>query len=406
MIRRIFRVLLMPLCALAGFSATGQTLTDFVAGRSQDGSVLIGLTFIDEQCTGFAYDESDWVIAVDEDTLVVRYGDMSAANELGINCAFPPLSIYDWPTLSVALSARDYMAEVPDAVQHVRLEVTRRVCSPEVSEYCVTTITRLVLGEAELTSLPRTAARLEAGVWRPDAGAGVIGRPGASLQVREDGSALSLVWIGADAAGAADWVAIGGQLSDAAATLPAYSSRAGLCAFCRPPELHLVALDASVTVWIRSATEIWLGGLPVRGRSLPMQPWQPWSMRSEQMLQWPLEDPVSGIAIATGRSEFADLQGEWLDVHRAIASSDGRLRFEQLSRDSQQIVYAVEWTAGQGQARCGPAGECVIEGPGSDQVSFRLSGIGADRVYSTQAPCLSRATCDDSLGGLLLLRLD
>lgn len=406
MIRKLLLMLLVPFWANAGESSINPSLIEFVAGRSQDGSVLIGLRFIDQQCTGFAHEEDDWFMAVDGASLVVRYGDATAARGDSGNCGFGPLTFGQWPSLNVALSADDYLIAVPDSVQHVRLEFARTSCLPESNDVCVPDVTRFVLAEARLSPLPRTAARLEAGIWRPDPGAGSLGQPGGSLQLREDGSALSLVWIGADTAGDADWVFAGGHLPDAAAALPTFSSRAGLCAHCRPPDLHLVDLDRPVTVWIRSATEIWLGGLAVRGRSRPMQPWRPWSIRPEQNLTWPVTDPVSGVAIAQGRAQFADLEGTWQDIHRLVAHEDGQLRFERLATDSQRVVYGLAWTGGNGQAVCGPAGECTVDHENGTTLRFPLAAIGADRIYAPSAPCSSQATCDAQLGGLFLMRLE
>ncbi len=388
--------------AFCGAETDGLVLLDTIAGRSSDGTVIVGVGFLDPRCTDFAGDEDDWVMAIEDSVLVVRYGDDAAAAGGGAQCGFGPSFFSQWPSLQVVLSATNFVESVPSSVRTVRLEFSRAVCEP-AGDDCVPSVARQSLAEFDIGALPRTAARLEGGVWLPRPGVGPLGRPGPNLQVREDGNGLSLVWIGADDQGAANWVFAGGRLVDAAASLPSFSSIAGACGHCRPPDLHLVPLQESTDVWMRSATEIWVS-TPARG-DRPMEPWRPWSIRDEYELRWLLSEPIGGVSIDFGFALLADLGGEWIDVDRSIAQADGRLNFRLISGSDSEVSYELTWDGGNGQATCGPNGLCVLSDMATGtSISFPISNVGAERIYAPNEPCVSPATCDGMLGGLILLR--
>jgi hypothetical protein len=393
--------------ALAGDQDNGPVLTEVFAGRAFDGTVFVGIGYRDPICVGFASDKSDWAMELTDSTLVVRYGDKTVASGSVGGCGFPPSAIHQSPSIQVALSAAKYVGNVPISVEQVRLEFTEEICTSP-SGPCDPIVSQRILAEVPLSPMPRTAARLEAGVYKQRPGVGPLGSPGPNLQVREDRNALSLVWIGADDDGDADWVFAGGRVLDSAAALPAYSSAAGACGYCRPPDLQMVQLQETLDVWIRNVNEIWVTRPGAGPR--PMEHWRPWSIRSESELNWLLTEPISGVRIDLGYALVSDLAGEWIDVDRVLAKADGRLVFRAIGGNISsfpELRYEVRWDGGIGHAICGPKGECVVRDVSNGiNVVFPISAVGAERVYSPSSPCRSAATCDGSFGGLFLIRAD
>lgn len=393
------------LVVLAGgmADANGEVaVTELVAGRSGSESVFVGLSVISRSCTGFGARRDDWVMELMGDTLVVRYGDESSLEDLD-GCAFGPLVVPQWPSIQVALSAEKFIGEVSADVSSVRLEFARRSCDEPASGSCNPIVVREVLAETTIQDLPRDAARLEAGAWRQDPGVGVFGRPGPSLQLREDGTGLALVWIGGRTEGGADWVFAGGQLSNAAATLQAYVPVSGGCPSCLVPDMEMELLDDSLDVWIRGATEVWISLPGTSG--LPMSPWRPWSIRQEIRFTWLDGESFPALGDVAREAHMADLAGEWLDVDRQFAVTDGRLLFSARDGDIRFVGWDVSWDGGSGSLLCGPEGNCLlVDNATGRELRFRISAVGAERIYSPQVPCRSASTCDGIDGGLFLVR--
>jgi len=375
---------------------------EVVAGRSASDSVFVGLRSLDRVCTGFASLRDDWVMELDGDTLVVRYGDRSSLEDRD-GCGFGPLLVPQWPGFQTALSAEKFVGTVPAGVSNLRLEFSMRVCEDPIVRPCEPIVVRQVLAEASIETLPRSAARLESGAWRHDPGVGVFGRPGPSLQVREDGNGLGIVWIGGAVDGGSEWVFSGGQLSDAAAALPAYAPIAGGCRVCQFPDIEMTTLDGSLDVWIRSATEIWISLPGTAG--LAMSAWRPWAIRSEVRITWLDSLLFPEFGELQREAYMADLAGEWIDIDRQVAVTDGRLTIQDIEVGIESVSYRVFWSDGSGSILCGPDGDCLlVDESNNREIRFRISAVGAEKIYSPQVPCRSLSTCDGQDGGLFLIR--
>jgi len=386
----------------AGTSPGDIFVTEFTAGRSSSGSVFVGVSTVDRVCSFFGALRDDWVMELEGSTLVVRYGDRSSLEDVG-NCGFGPLVVPQWPGLQVALSAEKFVGAVPEDVTNVRLEFARQACEEPEPAACNPVVVRQVLAETTIQSLPRSAARLESGAWRPDPGVGVLGRPGPSMQVREDHAGLAFVWIGGGDGGGPDWVFSGGPVGDAAAALPAFAPISGGCRTCRVPDMDMALLEGSFDVWIRGTTEVWISLPGTMG--FAMEAWRPWAIRKEISFGWFDDVSFPDFGGVMRNAQLADLTGEWIDVDRQLALADGRITVQPNGDDVRADGWSASWIGGSGSIRCGDRGICTFTDDGSDrELQFRISGVGAENIYSPQVPCRSTRTCDALDGGLFLVR--